>query len=137
MGEAGCTRPSRGGSYGECSGEPAVDTSTLRREERDVCNRCRSFEHASRRLLWHVFEREGFADEFAAERTVARAERGGSKPALAEAALFLARQTRQRFARLAAEWLRVGFVQSNYNSDNSQARPVAGVSLWTWVEQRS
>ncbi|KAH8064283.1 hypothetical protein JL722_1146 [Aureococcus anophagefferens] len=44
---------------------------------------------------------------------------GPAGAALEDAAVAAATETRGRFASLACHWLRVGYAQSNYNSDNS------------------
>ena len=44
---------------------------------------------------------------------------GPAGAALEDAAVAAATETRGRFALLACHWLRVGYAQSNYNSDNS------------------
>ena len=46
---------------------------------------------------------------------------GSGARALRLELLRMAREARQRFADLAADWLRVGYVQSNFNSDNCLA----------------
>jgi uncharacterized protein YdiU (UPF0061 family) len=43
----------------------------------------------------------------------------GRPPSLQQQVLHMAREACGRFAHLAAEWLRVGYVQSNFNADNS------------------
>ena len=54
-------------------------------------------------LFWYVRDREGY---------------GTGRPPLADAVLELIVAARRRFISMALHWKRVGYVQSNFNSDN-------------------
>jgi uncharacterized protein YdiU (UPF0061 family) len=72
-------------------------------------------EQLARHVLWRDYggDRSGGGDRGGGG--------GGGARALRLELLRMAREARQRFADLAADWLRVGYVQSNFNSDNCLA----------------
>ena len=67
------------------------------------------------RLVRHVARRE-YPNETAADALQGEGGDGGGR--LGALVLAMAAAAARRFATLAAEWVRVGYVQSNFNSDN-------------------
>ena len=70
-------------------------------------------------LFWYVRDKEGY-DVHYRTRGIGPPEivRDKERPPLADAVLDLVVKSRRRFISLALHWMRVGYVQSNFNSDN-------------------
>ncbi len=69
-------------------------------------------------LFWYVRDKEGYDVHYRRGLGPPEIIRDKERPPLADAVLDLVVKSHRRFISLALHWMRVGYVQSNFNSDN-------------------